>query len=94
MLLSHSKKSYADWDALQFCPGCSRRQYSLWAGWKRACASSLGPGHASHESSFIKPLLIDGKSFADDGKGECATTNTLSNFSVSTPSRNCGIEVY
>lgn len=64
----------------QFCPACSRRQYSLWAGWKRACASGLGS--ACSNSSFAKPLLVDGKNFDEDGKGDCPTTSTLSNFSV------------
>ncbi|UZJ56316.1 hypothetical protein CBS101457_005636 [Exobasidium rhododendri] len=73
-------RSLIDWNERhQFCPACSRRQYSLWAGWKRACASGLGSARAG--SSFAKPLLVDGKSFEEDGKGVCITTSTLSNFS-------------
>ncbi|MCO5566120.1 hypothetical protein L7F22_019796 [Adiantum nelumboides] len=75
-------RSLLDWnERQQFCPSCGRRQYSLWAGWKRACASSLiKTKQDSSKKSFIEPLLIDGKSLQQDGKGDCATTHSLSNF--------------
>ncbi|PWN33106.1 uncharacterized protein FA14DRAFT_138300, partial [Meira miltonrushii] len=75
-------RSLLDWnERQQFCPSCGRRQYSLWAGWKRACASSLIKATQDPlKKSFIEPLLIDGKSLEQDGKGDCATTHSLSNF--------------
>lgn len=75
-------RSLLDWnERQQFCPACGRRQYSLWAGWKRACASSLiNSTQDPLKKSFIEPLLIDGKSLEQDGKGDCATTHSLSNF--------------
>lgn len=75
-------RSLLDWnERQQFCAACGRRQYSLWAGWKRACASSLIKASQDPlKKSFIEPLLIDGKSLEQDGKGDCATTHSLSNF--------------
>lgn len=74
-------KSLLDWNERhQFCPGCSRQQYSLWAGYKRGCSSSLGL--SSPGSSFTTPFLSSGKfkSFDEDGKGVCPSTKVLSNF--------------
>lgn len=72
-------KSLLDWNERhQYCPGCSRQQYSLWAGYKRGCSSSLD--HAQPGSSFSTPFLSNHASFEDDGKGVCPSTKTLSNF--------------
>lgn len=73
-------KSLLDWNERhQYCPGCSRQQYSLWAGYKRGCSSSLG--HASPGTSFATAFLSkDHKTFGEDGKGVCPSTKVLSNF--------------
>ncbi|KAI5118889.1 hypothetical protein M0805_003564 [Coniferiporia weirii] len=35
-------RSLVDWNARNiFCPGCGSRTYSLWAGWKRSCTTTL-----------------------------------------------------
>lgn len=74
-------KSLIDWNERhKFCPGCSRQQYSLWAGYKRGCSSSLG--HAAPGSHFSDAFLSNGKykSFQEDGKGICPSTKVLSNY--------------
>ncbi|SPO31715.1 related to NPY1 - NADH diphosphatase [Ustilago trichophora] len=74
-------KSLLDWNERhQYCPGCSRQQYSLWAGYKRGCSSSLSI--ASSGNTFSKAFLSNGNhsSFHDDGKGICPSTQILSNF--------------
>ncbi|EST06789.1 NUDIX hydrolase domain protein [Kalmanozyma brasiliensis GHG001] len=73
-------KSLLDWNERhQYCPGCSRQQYSLWAGYKRGCSSSLG--HAAPGSDFSTSFLSGGAaSFEEDGKGVCPSTKVLSNF--------------
>ncbi|GAC95062.1 hypothetical protein PHSY_002637 [Pseudozyma hubeiensis SY62] len=73
-------KSLLDWNERhQYCPGCSRQQYSLWAGYKRGCSSSLG--HATSGTPFSKAFLPPNTaSFSDDGKGVCPSTKVLSNF--------------
>jgi hypothetical protein len=79
----------------QYCPACARRQYALWGGYKRACASSLAHAHET-SADFVRPLLGLDSSAAGakedqlvDGRDECPTTGTLSNFSVS-PSKPRG----
>lgn len=74
-------KSLLDWNERhQYCPGCSRQQYSLWAGYKRGCSSSLD--HAVPGTNFAKALLSNAQHacFAQDGKGICPSTQVLSNF--------------
>ncbi|CDR99020.1 related to NPY1-NADH diphosphatase [Sporisorium scitamineum] len=73
-------KSLLDWNERhQYCPGCSRQQYSLWAGYKRGCSSSLG--NASPGTTFSQAFLpANTSTFADDGKGVCPSTKVLSNF--------------
>ncbi|PWY98670.1 hypothetical protein BCV70DRAFT_201471 [Testicularia cyperi] len=83
-------KSLLDWNERhQFCPGCSRQQYSLWAGYKRGCSSSLAiakiDAHATADanasSNFTAPFLAGGAtSFEEDTKGVCPSTQVLSNF--------------
>lgn len=72
-------KSLLDWNERhQYCPGCSRQQYSLWAGYKRGCSSSLG---LAQPAQFQKAFLKEGSSsFEEDGKGICPSTKVLSNF--------------
>jgi NAD+ diphosphatase len=72
-------KSLLDWNERhQYCPGCSRQQYSLWAGYKRGCSSSLGL--AAPGSHFATAFLGGKTSFEEDGKGVCPSTQVLSNF--------------
>lgn len=73
-------KSLLDWNERhQFCPGCSRQQYSLWAGYKRGCSSSLAT--AKSGTKFAAAFLGNGASdFGEDGKGVCPSTKVLSNF--------------
>lgn len=81
---------------LQYCPACSRRQYSLWGGWKRCCSSGLLPvlqelnkGKSTSSTALVESLLgtshghlITGTDDAlPDGKAPCPATGTLSNFS-------------
>ncbi|PWN53212.1 hypothetical protein IE53DRAFT_201554 [Violaceomyces palustris] len=76
-------RSMIDWNERnQFCPACSRRQYSLWGGYKRGCSSALGV--AAEGSEFAKPFLPPPhRSFKEDGKGFCPSTKVLSNFCYS-----------
>ncbi|SNX87953.1 related to NPY1 - NADH diphosphatase [Melanopsichium pennsylvanicum] len=74
-------KSLIDWNERHiYCPGCSRQQYSLWAGYKRGCSSSLST--STPGSDFSKAFLSNGihQSFDQDGKGVCPSTKVLSNF--------------
>ena len=71
-------KSLIDWNERHtYCPGCSRQQYSLWAGYKRGCSSSLS---IAAIAPFTRSFLPSSSSFSDDGKGICPSTQTLSNF--------------
>ncbi|TKY87000.1 hypothetical protein EX895_003677 [Sporisorium graminicola] len=73
-------KSLLDWNERhQYCPGCSRQQYSLWAGYKRGCSSSLS--NARPGTEFSRAFLpTSATTFAEDGKGVCPSTKVLSNF--------------
>lgn len=71
-------KSLLDWNERHiYCPGCSRQQYSLWAGYKRGCTSSLA---IADTTDFTINFLGDTPSFDQDGKGVCPSTKVLSNF--------------
>ncbi|KDN37740.1 hypothetical protein K437DRAFT_259668 [Tilletiaria anomala UBC 951] len=77
-ILAHAR-SLIDWNERHHhCPACSRRQYSLWAGYKRGCSSGL---RQAEQSPFITPFLGEHKHFGEDGKGDCPSTRLLSNFS-------------
>ncbi|CBQ71461.1 conserved hypothetical protein [Sporisorium reilianum SRZ2] len=72
-------KSLIDWNERhRFCPGCSRQQYSLWAGYKRGCSSSLA--NAQPGTAFSRAFLPSSTTFAEDDKGVCPSTKVLSNF--------------
>ncbi|CAO1625184.1 unnamed protein product [Jaminaea pallidilutea] len=82
-------RALVDWNERNhFCPACSRRQYSVWAGYKRACASTLIRQLRVAPCYFTKSLapahhqLHPAEAAAgDDGLGDCPSTTTLSNFS-------------
>lgn len=72
-------RALVDWNERHhFCPACSRRQYSLWGGYKRSCASALTRSPVVKPSPFTQSLVAS--SANDDGLGECPSTTTLSNF--------------
>lgn len=81
-------RALVDWnERSHFCPACSRRQYSLWGGYKRSCASSLTRSPIVKPSPFTQALLSSkdqasagSAAHKDDGLGHCPSTTTLSNF--------------
>ncbi|CEH18429.1 NADH pyrophosphatase I of the Nudix family of hydrolases [Ceraceosorus bombacis] len=58
-------RSLVDWnERMNYCPACSRRQYSLWGGWKRCCSSGLLPvleelssGASQSNTHLVRSLL-------------------------------------
>ncbi|SAM86318.1 related to NPY1-NADH diphosphatase [Ustilago bromivora] len=71
-------KSLLDWNERHtYCPDCSRQQYSLCAGYKRGCTSSLS---ICNRVDFTINLLGDTPCFDQDGLGTCPSTKVLSNF--------------
>lgn len=78
-------RALVDWnERSHFCPACSRRQYSLWGGYKRSCASALTRSPVVQPSAFTQSLLpaqdANASTHQDDGLGHCPSTTTLSNF--------------
>ncbi|KAE8220489.1 hypothetical protein CF319_g5993 [Tilletia indica] len=80
-------RSLVDWnERMAYCPGCSRKQYSLWSGHKRSCSSVLSSSNPS--TQILRPFLpatsseAKTASFETDGKiFPCPATQSLSNFS-------------
>lgn len=67
-------KSLLDWNERHtFCPGCARQQYSLWAGYKRGCSSSLRL--AAENPDFTKAFHRH-----DDDHSVCPSSLALSNY--------------
>lgn len=67
-------KSLLDWNERHtYCPGCARQQYSLWAGYKRGCSSSLrlAADSPAFATAFARPN--------DDGS-VCPSSLALSNY--------------
>lgn len=81
-------RALLDWNERNhFCPSCSRRQYSVWGGYKRACTSSLtklgvtadvGGSAGRYVKSLMSARALE-NDVADKEHGECPTTTTLSN---------------
>lgn len=81
-------RALLDWNERNhFCPSCSRRQYSVWGGYKRACTSSLtklgvtadvGGSAGQYVKSLMSARALE-HDVADKEHGECPTTTTLSN---------------
>lgn len=69
-------RSLLDWnDRYRFCTGCGSRQYSIWAGHKRGCASSLAARTAA-SSPFVRAVHPTYSSAQP-----CASTQSLQNYS-------------
>ncbi|PWN28520.1 hypothetical protein BDZ90DRAFT_210672, partial [Jaminaea rosea] len=75
-------RALVDWNTRQvYCPCCSRQQYMLWSGYKRACASTLTRQLKVEPAPFTESLRLSAPSGQDDQLGDCPSTTSLSNFS-------------
>lgn len=69
-------RSLLDWnERYRFCAGCGSRQYSIWAGHKRGCASSLA-AQAAESSPFVRAVHP-----GDAPAHLCTSVQSLQNYS-------------